>query len=313
MALRVTTEAEPICGNSTTFCMAFSSSGTFGSLAKHVEPGRENGAGFQRRDQRRLVDDGAARDVDQHAARAERLQHVGIDHLCGGGAAGHDDDQRVHRLRHFHQVGIVLVGNGRRRVARMIGNRHERGLEPASDRLTDAAHADDPDLAVAQRADAQGIVLRLPQAGAQIAVGLDELAQGRDQKPHRDVGDLFGQHVGRVGDDDIVLARIGRIDVVVADAEARDDFELGEMRQRLRVGRHHVIGHRHAADLRYRFGRQSLEVGAALRHMQDELIRKAVFQDRPDWSVDQEIDLFGRNYSRQPSIFLSKRALMPAP
>ena len=38
MALRVTTEAEPICGNSTTFCMVFSSSGTFGSLANTSSP-----------------------------------------------------------------------------------------------------------------------------------------------------------------------------------------------------------------------------------------------------------------------------------
>ena len=38
MALRVTTEAEPICGSSTTFCMAFSSSGTFGSLANTSSP-----------------------------------------------------------------------------------------------------------------------------------------------------------------------------------------------------------------------------------------------------------------------------------
>ena len=177
----------------------------------------------------------------------------------------------------------------------MIADRHERGFEPTPDRLPDAAHADDPDLAVAQRTDAQGIVLRLPQAGAQIAVSLDELAHGRDQQAHRDVGDFFRQHVGRVGDDDIVLTRIGGIDMVVADAEARDDFKLGELRQCLRIGRHHVIGHRHAADLRYRFGRQALEVGAALRHMQDVLIRKAVFQDRPNRPVDQEIDLFGRN------------------
>ncbi len=70
-------------------------------VGEHVEACRENGAGFQRRDQRRLVDDGAARDVDQDAARTERLQHVGIDHLGGGGAAGHDHDQRVHRLSPF--------------------------------------------------------------------------------------------------------------------------------------------------------------------------------------------------------------------
>ena len=62
----------------------------------------------------------------------------------------------------------------------MIGHGNARSLEPASDRLPDAAHADDPDLAVAQRADAQGIVLRLPQAGAQIAIGLDEFAQCRN-------------------------------------------------------------------------------------------------------------------------------------
>ena len=38
MALRVTTEAEPMCGSSTTFCMARNSSGTAGSLANTSSP-----------------------------------------------------------------------------------------------------------------------------------------------------------------------------------------------------------------------------------------------------------------------------------
>ena len=38
MAFRVTTEAEPICGNSNTFCMARNSSGTVGSLANTSSP-----------------------------------------------------------------------------------------------------------------------------------------------------------------------------------------------------------------------------------------------------------------------------------
>src|SRR3954468_12346923 len=38
IALRVTTEAEPICGSSTTFCMVLSSSGTFGSAANTSRP-----------------------------------------------------------------------------------------------------------------------------------------------------------------------------------------------------------------------------------------------------------------------------------
>ena len=182
MALRVTTEAEPICGNSTTFCMAFSSSGTFGSLANTSSPAARMVPDFSAATSAGSSTTEPRATLISDAARPERLQHVGIDHLGGSGAAGHDHDQRIDRLRHLHQVGIVLVGHGRGRVARMIGHRHARGLEPASDRLADAAHADDADLAVAQRADAQGIVLRLPQAGAQIAVGLDELAQGRDQQ-----------------------------------------------------------------------------------------------------------------------------------
>src|ERR1700722_4862353 len=38
MAFRVTTDAEPICGSSTTFCIARSSSGTFGSLSNTSSP-----------------------------------------------------------------------------------------------------------------------------------------------------------------------------------------------------------------------------------------------------------------------------------
>src|SRR5258705_186388 len=103
------------------------------------------------------------------------------------GAAGDDDDQCVHRLRHLDQVGVMLVGNISCGLARVIDHRHARGFQAAADRLADAAHADDADLAVAQRTDAQRIVMGLPETGAQIPVGLDELAQRRKQQSHRDV------------------------------------------------------------------------------------------------------------------------------
>ena len=94
-----------------------------------------------------------------------------------------------------------------------------------------------------------------------------------------------------------MLARVSGIDVIVADAETGDDFELGEMRQRRLVGMHGVVGDRHAAGLRQHIRRQPLKVGLVLGHMQDELVRKAVFKNWPDWSVDQEVDLFGRDTS----------------
>ncbi len=59
----------------------------------------------QRLDQRRLVDHPAARDVDEDAALAERLEHLRVDHVVGLGATRHDRDERVDVLRHRDEVG----------------------------------------------------------------------------------------------------------------------------------------------------------------------------------------------------------------
>src|SRR5436305_15016745 len=76
---------------------------------KDVEARGKDGARFEGGDQGLLVDDRAARDIDDHATRTELLHDIGVDHLRGAGAARNDDDERIHRLRHFDQVGIVLV------------------------------------------------------------------------------------------------------------------------------------------------------------------------------------------------------------
>ena len=111
----------------------------------------------------------------------------------------------------------------------MIDDRHVEGFEPARHRLADPAEADDPDLALAQRGR-QRIGALQPLAGAQIAVDLRQLAHGRQQQADGEVGDLVGQHIRRIGDDDAALAGSLGIDIVVADAEIRDDFKL---RQRI--------------------------------------------------------------------------------
>ena len=49
----------------------------------------------QRLDQRVLVDDAAARDVDQVAVGAERVENLGVDQLLGAAAARGRDDQHV--------------------------------------------------------------------------------------------------------------------------------------------------------------------------------------------------------------------------
>src|SRR4029077_4782104 len=78
---------------------------------------------------------------------------------------------------------------------------------------------------------------------------------------------------------------------------AGDDFELWKVRQRSLVGMHGVVGDRHTPGFRQHIRRQPLEGGLVLGHMQDELVRKAVLKDWPDWPVDQEVYLFGGDTS----------------
>ena len=71
-----------------------------------------------------------------------------------------------------------------------------------------------------------GYGLLEPFACAQVAVGLRQLANRREQQPDREIGDLLGQDVGRVRHDDAAPAGLGCVDGVVADAEIGDDLEL---------------------------------------------------------------------------------------
>ena len=93
-------------------------------------------------DERRLVDDRAARDVDERALLAERREHFGIDDVLRRGAAGARDDQEVRRRRERLQVGDELVRDVLR-LAPGVGDLHPHRREPLRDRLADAAEAED--------------------------------------------------------------------------------------------------------------------------------------------------------------------------
>ncbi len=101
-----------------------------------------------------------------------------------------------------------------------------------------------------------GYAVLRPFAGAHIALGLGKFAHGAQQQTERGVGDLLGQHVGRVGDGDAVRAGPGGVDVVVADAEGRDDLEPGKTRRMKRtVDPLLGGGDRHAAHARRGLGK----------------------------------------------------------
>ncbi len=107
----------------------------------------------------------------------------------------------------------------------VIDDRHRHGIEAAGERDADAPQAGNADRAVAQRRAGERIgAVACPFAGAQVPLGSGELAHGHQQEAQRGVGDLLGQHVGRIGDDDAARRAGGEIDAVIADAEIGDDL-----------------------------------------------------------------------------------------
>ena len=95
------------------------------------------------------------------------------------------------------------------------------------DSLPDAAEPDDAELLVAQ-VGAEHEVEResLPRTASRQAIAFDDAPRHAEDERPRQIGGRFGQHVRRVGDHDVVLARRRHIDVVVADGDRRHDLEV---------------------------------------------------------------------------------------
>ncbi len=191
----------------------------FRLFGEDVQPGCHDLSLAERRDQSGLVDDRAARNVDQNTLGSESFQHRGIDHVFGRGAAGHDDNERVHVARHVDELRVMPIGKLGPLVPRVVGDRHAERFQPAGDRYANAPHAEQADAAVAQRRPAQRIVAFRPFAGAQIPLGLRQLAHRAKEEAERGVGDLLGKHVGSMGDDDAAFAGRDGVDVVIAHPE----------------------------------------------------------------------------------------------
>src|SRR5262249_57530777 len=120
----------------------------------------------------------------------------------------------------------------RRRVGprfwRMIDDRNSERVEPPRNCFADGTHAEDADGAVTQRRLGQRIGFLQPFAGAKITLSLRKFPNRVQQQSERGVGDFLGQYFGRVGYDDAARARRFGIDMVVADAKARNDLQFGK-------------------------------------------------------------------------------------
>ena len=263
-------------------------------VREHVEAGRQNLARLERGDQRRLVHHRAPRHVDQDAVGPERLEHVGVDQMLGRGTARGDHHQHVDVARHVDEIGVMPVRHPRLRMAAVIDDGNAERIEPARDRLADAAEPDHAHGAIAQRRPGQRVVPFGPLAGAQIALGLRQLADRAQQQAKRRVGDLLGEHVGRVGDHDAMGRSPFGIDMIVAHPEARDDLEFREAAEE--IGAHRLVlaaAGDNRTQPRRQFCGQDLAVGRLPQLVQRERPGDALLDQRHHRPNHQDIELLG--------------------
>ncbi len=85
-------------------------------VLEHIEPCTQDRPRAQGFNESRLVNDAAARHVDQDALRPERLQHGGIDETLRLRAARRDNDQHVNRPSETDGAVVIGVGDVRCRL-----------------------------------------------------------------------------------------------------------------------------------------------------------------------------------------------------
>ncbi len=116
-----------------------------------------------------------------------------------------------------------------------------------------------------------------------------------NKQAERGIGDLLVEHVGRVGDDDAVGAGPFGVDMVIADAEARHDLELGQPLHEVGadlfggVGdgeRPHAIGH---------LGEERVAVLDVVEHVNIEGRREAIDEELLLGPDHDEIGLVARH------------------
>ena len=113
-------------------------------------------------------------------------------------------------------------------AVRAVGDLHAEAGEAPRHLGADAAEAEDAG-ALAVHAALQGIAaLGRPGAGPHPGVGADHAARQRQHHGDAEIGDVPGQHVGRVGDADAARPRGGEVDRIEADAINGNDLERGQ-------------------------------------------------------------------------------------
>ena len=201
-------------------------------LLVDIEAGRGDGVVGERLRQGPLVDDRAARDVDDAAVLPELFKDVGIDDVVGTGAGAHRNHQYAAPIGERREIRKITIGH----VSLAAAEIADLGLEgghAGRDLAADLAHPVDADLATGHtglRPHHRRRFRGRPVPASHIIVGHQQTPRRRQHQGDRDIGHRGRVRPGTMADHD--LAGIGglKVDAVITGAVTDDRAEL----------RHHV-------------------------------------------------------------------------
>ena len=217
IAIRVSRVALPRCGVSTTFSSESSPSSTSGSCSKTSSAAPAIVPRSERVDECPLVDDRAARRVDEHRRRLHRRETLGVDQMA--------------RLLGQRDVEGDDVGLGEQAVEVVVPpGEHGPGTEGLGEarRLApDPAGPDDEDVLPVEARPEHELERELPLVPpADEAVALGYPPEEREHQPECELGRRAREDVRRVGDHDPASPGLGEVDVVHPDRIVGDHAEL---------------------------------------------------------------------------------------
>ena len=226
----------PRWGVATTFSSSKSGESVQGSCGEHVEARRRDLTGLERVVERLLVDDAAARRVDDDQVRPGAGELLGADQadrLRGLGQVHRQEVRLGHQLLETDHPHPHL-GRAPGLDVRVVGDHvHAERGQPGGDEHADATEPDDAD-GLLEQLDA-GVAAALPLPAGQRGVGGADVPRGREHQRDRELrraDDVGGRCVH---DHHAVLRRGTYVDVVEPHAGARHHPEAPSGRQRLGV------------------------------------------------------------------------------
>ena len=271
-----------------------------GLALEHVEGGVAEAALGQCLDEGGLVDHAAARDIDERAVRAERVDHGGRDEVARFRPALTRDHEIVAAPRQLDGIGDVVVGRIGLAAGPAIDHAHAQRGATIGDGAADAAEPEHPHGLAADAAPERDRALARPGALAHVAIGEQHLARGREHQADGEVGHFVRQNTWGIGDHDIALARGGEIDRIGSDPEDGDHFELWQRCDQRAVGAAIGLG-RDRADAALEFGAQRIRRRPVEVMGDDEAVREFGVRRLGKRADAQYVDLHGRVKPRRPA------------